>query len=120
MYYVYKTCGYVISEYAHKGFLDTFDPLTTQSTHWKHWVSQLDLKTCLTCKDNHGKIYEVNEILDEQPPVHPNCRCKIEKIQAVGAGQGTKDGENGADWWIKNFGELPDYYIIKNDIKDLG
>ena len=120
MYYVYKTCGYVVSEYAQKGFLDTFDPLTTQSTQWKHWVSQLDLKTCLTCKDNHGKIYEMNEIPEEEPPVHPNCCCEIKEMQAVEAGQGTKDGRNGADWWVKNFGKLPDYYLTIKNMEDLG
>ena len=36
------------------------------------------------------------------------------------AGQATKDGENGADWWIKNIEKLPDYYISEKDITGFG
>lgn len=57
MYPIYKTCGYVITN---KGLLDEFKPtMTSQSTQWKHWVTQLDLKTCLICRAEHGKIYAV-------------------------------------------------------------
>lgn len=56
----------------------------------------------------------------EKPPVHLNCRCVIEAMDAVLAGQGTKDGENGADWWIKNYGYLPEYYISIEDLVSLG
>lgn len=56
----------------------------------------------------------------KNPPVHLNCRCVIEAMDAVLAGQGTKDGENGADWWIENYGCLPDYYISIDDLVSLG
>ncbi|WP_166525146.1 phage minor head protein [Caproicibacter fermentans] len=79
----------------------TFQPPTIQSTRWKHWVAQLDFKTCFTCRNHHGKIYSVNEIPDIEPPVHPNCRCEVQNMEAVFAGEATKDSENGADWWIK-------------------
>lgn len=41
-------------------------------------------------------------------------------MRATEAGAATKDGENGADWWLKNNGKLPDYYISVEDIEDLG
>lgn len=121
--YVKKMAGFVLSreeECIFKGKLDTFQPPTVQSTRWRHWVAQLDFKTCFTCRDHHGKIYSIYEIPDIEPPVHPNCRCEIQNMEAVLAGQATKDGENGADWWIKNIGKLPVYYISEKDLTNLG
>lgn len=43
------------------------------SSKWKEWVAQLDFKTCLMCKENHGKIYDINEFVYPEPPIHPNC-----------------------------------------------
>ncbi len=54
------------------------------------------------------------------PPLHPNCWCSIEPMRAVESGNGTKDGRNGADWWIKHLGKLPDYYISEENLKVLG
>ena len=41
-------------------------------------------------------------------------------MAAVIAGNATKDGKNGADFWIKYMGRLPDYYISEEEIKRLG
>ena len=90
------------------------------SVNWKHWIARLDPKTCPECRDNHGKIFGIDENTDKLLPAHPFCRCVIIEMPAVEAGQGTKDGENGADWWIKIRGELPEYYITEDEIKDLG
>ena len=32
----------------------------------------------------------------------------------------TKNGANGADWYLKYYGRLPDYYISKEDLDTLG
>ena len=32
---------------------------------------------------------------------------------------GTKDEQNGADYWIKYFSELPEYYITKEELVTL-
>ncbi len=29
------------------------------STTWKNWITQMDFKSCLPCRKNHGKIYFV-------------------------------------------------------------
>ena len=121
--YVKKMLGFVLSleeELITKGRLDTYQPSTVPSKRWKHWVTQLDLKTCYTCREHHGKIYSVYETPEVEPPVHPNCRCKIQNMEAVLAGEATKGGENGADWWIKNIGKLPNCYITKKDLTNLG
>ena len=36
------------------------------------------------------------------------------------AGNATKEGKGGADWWLKHYDELPDYYITKTEAKQLG
>ncbi len=41
-------------------------------------------------------------------------------MEAVSAGEATKDGENGADWWIMNYATLPDYYITADELNKLG
>ena len=41
-------------------------------------------------------------------------------MKSVVAGFGTKDGINGADWWLKYKGRLPDYYITLDGLYALG
>ena len=41
-------------------------------------------------------------------------------METVSAGQATKSGDNGADWWVKNIGKLPDYYISLEEMRSLG
>ena len=75
------------------------------------WKATLDLKTCFTCKDNHGKIYPMYENTRWLVPVYLRCRCMIEPMKAIRAGDGTKDGAGGADVWLKVVGKLPPNYI---------
>lgn len=35
-------------------------------------------------------------------------------------GGATRDGENGADYWLTHYGRLPDYYISKQELYALG
>lgn len=57
----------------------------------------------------------MKEIPEIEPPVHYNCRCIIEKMKSVIAGNATKDGNKGADWYLKNTGILPNNYISVAD-----
>lgn len=123
--YIKKTCEYLLNMTPQdadigKGLLDVFIPETTQSTMWKYWRAILDPKLCVKCLSHHGKIYEVNEIPEPEPPLHNNCRCAILPLDAIGPGGATKDGENGADFWLAVFGRLPDYYISDFDLRALG
>ena len=122
--YVKKMCGYVVSAnmlcVLTKGRLDSYSPPTQESRTYKNWVAVLDLKTCLECRARHGQIYRMDETPDIEPPLHPNCRCEIKPMDAVIAGQGTKDGQNGADYWMKYFADLPEYYMTENDLRELG
>lgn len=122
--YVKKMCGYVISvdmPYAlTKGLLDSYSPPTQESRNYKNWITVLDLKTCLECRECHGQIYRMDEVPDTEPPLHPNCRCVIRPMDAVVAGYGTKDGQYGADYWMKYIASLPDYYITRDELLSLG
>ncbi len=104
----------------YKGLLDTYAPLTVDSIHWKNWITHISPTTCQLCMQQNGQIYGINDIYTMKPPLHPNCRCTLEPMKAVEAGNGTKDGRNGADWWMKHMGRLPDYYITEKELEALG
>lgn len=42
------------------------------------WVAEKDNRTCSTCKERDGKIYDIDEVPDDP---HPNCRCKRERVR---------------------------------------
>lgn len=52
-----------------------------------------------------------NQTVNPEPPLHNNCRCDIIPLESVVAGNATKNGNEGADYWIKHFGKLPEYYV---------
>lgn len=87
---------------------------------WKMWRAILDFKTCLNCRRNNGKIYNIDEIVYPEPPLHQNCRCVIEKLKVLLAGTATNNGIHGADWYLKIYGKLPNYYITKKRAEELG
>lgn len=122
--YIKKVCGYVLTEKHDssqlKGLFDVYVPQTHKSTVWKYWRAVLDSHLCLSCLRRHGKVYVMDEIPDIEPPLHKNCRCAILPMEAIAPGGATKDGKNGADFWLINFGKLPDYYISKAELYALG
>ena len=109
--------GYV--PYLDKGPVGFLLPPTQESRNDKNWIAVLDLKTCLECRA-HGQIYLMDETPDIEPPLHPNCRCDIKPMKEVEAGYGTKDGQNGSNYWMKYVASLPKYYITRNELKRLG
>ena len=90
------------------------------SNRYKNWKAELDIKTCINCRSRHGKVYLAEEAVRPEPPLHPHCRCVIEWLTAIYAGEATNQGNNGADWWLKWVGSLPDYYITKSEAERLG
>lgn len=90
------------------------------SENFKHWISEVDSRRCIPCKKMHGKIYFITEKLDKPPPLHFNCRCKIKKMIAIQAGLATDNREDGADYWLKEYGRLPDYYVTRKDAWQAG
>ncbi len=92
-----------------------------QSDKWKTWLAFIDQKTCLICRGNRGKIYDINDYTTQpRPPVHPRCRCTIQRMSVLLAGTATKKGQQGADWYLRHRGKLPDYYISRNEAEKEG
>lgn len=120
---IYKTYGNPVIQFLNiyeKARDDTFIPITGVSNRFKNWVAHIDLKTCQICREYNGKIFEMNEIPLYEPPVHPNCRCEIQPMKTIEAGLATNNGIDGADYWLKYYGTLPDYYISEQQLKELG
>lgn len=108
--------GVVLNE---KGALDHYDPPKFTSNNYKNWIAILDLRICSGCKALHGKIYTQSENPIPYPPLHHKCRCKIKPMSAVLVGNATKDGQSGADWYLRNYGTLPNYYVDDIGLKYL-
>ena len=90
------------------------------SQHYKNWLLIEDARRCKRCEEMHGQIYEINEILHPEPPLHEKCRCYIALMKAMSAGKATTKGKNGADFWIMTFHQLPPHYITRDEAKALG
>lgn len=91
-----------------------------KSAHFKGWYSIPDPKRCSQCKNKHGTVYEITEIPNPSPPLHMYCRCIVQPLNAIAAGQATNEKINGADWWLKMFHKLPDYYLTWQEARNLG
>lgn len=79
-----------------------------------------DLNTCIECRSRHGQIYGIDEVVDLVPPLHNNCRCDIIPMESIESGNATKNNNDGADYWLKHFGELPEYYLTKEELIQYG
>ena len=85
-----------------------------ESNKWKNWVAIRDSRICEQCKNRHGKIYALSEVVKPPPPLHMYCRCKIKRLNSIFAGEATNKGIDGADWHLKYNGKLPSNYISKS------
>ena len=99
---------------------ENFDPVVARSNKYKHWISENDFKRCATCKDLHGKIWGIGEPAQPEPPLHLYCRCVIERMKTIEAGTATINKNDGADWTLMVWRELPEYYISLEEIEYLG
>lgn len=103
-----------------KSAFDVFQPLYQESINFKNWIAIIDERTCYLCRKNHGRVYYISEEIQLAPPVHSRCRCEIELMKSIIAGNATRDGFKGADYYIKINGKLPDNYITVGEAKALG
>lgn len=98
---------------------DHYDPQLVPQEHY-YWHAVIDEKTCPKCLEQHEKIFSKNENPEQYKHPHYNCRCMLVEVEGVKAGLATKDGIDGADWWLKYCRKLPDYYITKEELENLG
>ena len=95
-------------------------PKIIKSQKYNNWISVEDNRRCKDCEENHGKIYLIEEEPDPDPPIHDNCRCSIELMNAIVAGTATIHGKDGADWMLFYYCLLPQYYITKEEAESFG
>lgn len=91
--FVRKTYVYEDPIEIKKGLLDTYDPPTVESRNYKNRIAMLDLRTYADCRSRHGQVYHIGDIVDPNPPLHQRCRCEIKIMNAVYAGDSTKNGK---------------------------
>lgn len=91
----------------------------TYSTTWKQWKTVITMWTCLYCAQNNGKIFHIENVRDKIP-MHPNCKCYLNDLLAIKAGEATDDGTDGADWFLSYLGRLPENYITRKEATELG
>lgn len=90
-----------------------------KSRKWKEWFSEEDEKRCKPCEERTGQIYPIDQFIPVKK-LHPFCRCEVKPVTIIAAGTLTKDGKNGADYYLKYYGVLPDYYITREELRELG
>ena len=108
--------------YQEPSYLNTADLSghTWESTRWLERKSINDERKCKPCEEEHGKLISVREQSNYRVESHPNCRCYLAPLTVIEAGYATKDGINGADYWLYYKRKLPEYYITKEQAKFLG
>ncbi len=98
------------------------------SERWRGWVAMVTATTCQFCTTANGKIVDPKDSstlprlngAPVRPKAHPNCRCDILPLPTMRAGTATVQGEEGADWYFFHCGELPSYYLTKDEARDMG
>lgn len=94
--------------------------MTQPSLTFKRWYTLLDKKTCVDCAENNNRIIALNDTTSQKPPLHLRCRCTLIKLKAIEAGGATHNKTDGADYWLKYYGKLPEYYISPEQLGELG
>lgn len=99
---------------------DVFFPETKPSANYKIWISASSSTMCPDCADNDGKIFAQFAPATPKVPLHLRCKCSLEEIEAIEAGNATHKKTDGADYWLKYYGKLPEYYISPEQLGELG
>ena len=120
MYRVIKAGGALLNALHENATLKKANWTTYTSPNWKVWRAIVTARTCYYCASMHGRIFSSIDPQIYQIPVHPNCRCFIEKLIAILVGTATLAGINGVDIYVWLHGTLPSYYLKKKEAEKLG
>ena len=71
---------------------------------------------CSDCPERDKRIYENGSQIIL--PAHPHCDCFYKNVETKRVGTISELGINGPDSYLKMFGELPDYYITKDEARE--
>lgn len=89
-----------------------------KSNRWKEYMLGVTATHCYDCYGRRNKVYEIGT--EPTLPEHERCKCYLEPLRSISIGTATKKGINGADFYLKYYGKLPEYYITKEQAKSLG
>lgn len=104
-----------------EAIIKIFNETTTKyekSNKWQEYKLGPTITHCDTCFKRQNKIYNKNNI--PSLPEHMKCLCYLQWMKKVSVGGATNLGIFGADYYISNYGVLPNYYITKEKAEDLG
>ena len=101
-----------------ENFILQFTRNYKKSNRWFQYKLGFAKVHCISCLDKQNKIYEKTEL--PETPLHPGCCCYFSPLNAVSVGEATKLGKEGADYYLKYYKKLPDYYITKREAENLG
>ena len=71
---------------------------------------------CDDCPERDKRVYKNG--FHVKVPAHPHCDCYYKNVVTKKVGTISELGVNGPDSHLKMFGELPDYYITKQEAKE--
>lgn len=95
--------------------------LAGNNSKWANWESQLTITTCKYCVDHHGTIVDIS-VLGNSNKVnaHKNCKCVYVPMRTKLVGTATDMGYNGAEAQLYYLNRLPNYYISRQEARQLG
>lgn len=100
-----------------------WQPKVGRSTAFKFRNAFIDNRLCKYCWDTYGTVY-VAEYAPTTEQIrkssHDNCRCFCDRSRTIQAGTATVNGIDGADYMVKNEGNLPEGYVHKKEAKKKG
>ena len=102
-----------------ENFLKELNTKYEKSKIWKVYKVGPTLTHCDICFKRNNKIYE-NGVEIPYLPEHVKCACSLMWLNSLSVGKATNLGVNGADYFLKYYGHLPNNYITKEEAKRLG
>ncbi len=72
---------------------------------------------CKDCPERNKRIYKNGEHV--KLPAHPNCDCFYTNVETKPLGS-ISNRQPAPDVWLKLHGDLPDYYITKEEAEKFG
>ena len=93
---------------------------TWKSVRWLERKSVKDEKRCQRCREEEGKIIAVSQKNNYRVASHPYCRCYLQPMTVIEAGYATKDGFDGADYWLYYKRKLPAVYLTIDEAEKMG
>ncbi|WP_313413348.1 hypothetical protein [Sedimentibacter sp.] len=109
--YKVKKIGYIIKETSFDPLIQKGFQISYESSRWKIWRTVITPGTCFYCFSMNGRILSVDDPRILEIPVHPNCKCYIEKVTTIAVGTATSAGPDGVDQYVALYGEFPPCYL---------